>query len=236
MSIVVTNLSHYFGKHIIFENIGFEIYEGDKLCVIGKSGEGKSVLFKLLTGLLKPTSGSISILGENPYPLSSVISQNMGVVFQNPALIDFYNVWENIGLVDLYRNKRAEQILQRVFEILPFVGLKKEDSYKRVEELSGGMKKRVAIARALYHRPKILFFDEPHSGLDPINARVIDKLIQMIFEPNHILVMVTHDMQSVRSIANKVLLIDQHKGYFYENIQIFFQSDNPTIRSFLNSC
>ncbi len=234
MAIQIQNISHAFNEKFILKNINFEIFLGDKLCIIGKSGEGKSVLFKLMTGLLEPTNGDILLKGQKVYPLNSRISQQMGVVFQNPALIDTYNVWENIGIIDIYNHKKYSEIIENVSKILPLVGLNKEDQNKKVEELSGGMKKRVSIARALYHHPTILFFDEPHSGLDPINARLIDDLIINIFQPQQILVMITHNIESVRKIANKVLFIDHQTGYFFENLDFFFQSKLPIIQEFLS--
>lgn len=234
MAIQVRNVSHAFHQKYIVKNLNFEIFHGDRLCIVGKSGAGKSVLFKLMTGLLQPTTGQVFIFGNNVFPLSTQISRQMGVVFQNPALIDSYNVYENIGIVDIYNNKNSQLILEKVLNILPLVGLKEEDINKKVEELSGGMKKRVSIARALYHEPNILFFDEPHSGLDPINAHLIDELISTIFQPQQILVMITHHVPSIRKIANKVLFIDQQNGYFFENLNDFYQANVPVIQEFLN--
>lgn len=232
MPIKVINLTHSFHNKIILNKINFEIYEGDKFCIIGKSGEGKSVLFRLMTGLIQPSSGQIFIDDQSVYPLNSAISQKIGVVFQNPALIDTFNVWENIGIKDIYCNLPSSLILEKVNKILPLVGLKKEDAFKKVDELSGGMKKRVSIARALYHEPKILFFDEPQTGLDPINAQLIDDLILKLFQPSQILIMITHHMLSVQKIANKVLLIDNQKGYFFDNMNDFYQTSLPTLKEF----
>lgn len=232
MAIQVENLSHAFQQQFVFKNIHFQIQEGDRLCIIGKSGEGKSVLFRLLTGLLEPTEGKVLIDNQNVFPLNREITRKMGVVFQNPALVDAYNVWENIGILDLYQHEKPQKIIEKVCKILPLVGLSENDKYKKVEELSGGMKKRVSIARALYHEPMILFFDEPHAGLDPVNAHLIDELILNIFQKHHILVMVTHSMASVKAIANKILLIDQNNGYFFENLQDFYQSSIPVLQDF----
>ncbi len=234
MTIQVLNVSHAFNDKFILKNISFEIFPGDRLCIIGKSGEGKSVLFKLMTGLLEPLYGNISVNGQNVFPLTIKKSQQMGVVFQNPALIDSYNVWENIGLIDIYNRKKYSEIISKVSRILPLVGLNDKDQNKKVEELSGGMKKRVSIARALYHQPKILFFDEPHAGLDPINARLIDDLIINIFQTHQILVMITHNIDSVRKIANKILFIDQQIGYFFQSLDLFLQSNLPIIQEFLS--
>jgi phospholipid/cholesterol/gamma-HCH transport system ATP-binding protein len=233
--IIVKNLTFFFDEQLIFHDLNFELFPGDRLCIIGKSGEGKSILFKLLCGLLPAKQGLISILGMNPYPLTKSFTENIGVVFQNPALIDFYNLWENIGIKDIYENISKEIILERVSKILPLVGLSDRDKEKKVEELSGGMKKRVSIARAIYHQPKILFFDEPHSGLDPINAQMIDHLLLDILHKENILVVVTHDMNSVKFFANKVLLIDNKKGYFFDDFNKIFLSSNRTLKMFFHT-
>lgn len=232
MAIQVVKLSQVFEHQFVFKDINFQVQEGDRLCIIGKSGEGKSVLFRLLTGLLEPSEGKVLIDNQNVFPLNREITRKMGVVFQNPALIDAYSVWENIGILDIYSHKNPQRIVEKVSKILALVGLSENDKNKKVEELSGGMKKRVAIARALYHEPTILFFDEPHAGLDPINAYLIDQLILSIFQKHHILVMVTHNMASVKTIANKILLIDQNHGYFFENLQDFYQSNIPVLQDF----
>jgi phospholipid/cholesterol/gamma-HCH transport system ATP-binding protein len=233
--IEVKNLSYSFGNHLIFQDIHFTLVPGDRLCIIGKSGEGKSVLFKLLCGLIPPQNGSIHFFHQSPYPPTKSFTDYIGVVFQYPALIDHYNLWENIGIKDIYQNLNPNSILEKVKKILPSVGLNEKDLFKKVEELSGGMKKRASIARALYHQPKVLLFDEPHTGLDPINARLIDNLVMSIFQPQNILIVVTHDMTAVKNIANKILLIDQKRGFFFENINTFLESNHPTIQNFLIS-
>lgn len=232
MEVDVKQVAKSFKGKSILENISFHLHAGDRLAIIGKSGEGKSVLFRMLCGLSEPDHGTIHIKNLPVYPISDTLTSLMGVVFQFPALIDTLNVWENIAIRDIYHQQPIDLALQKALLLLSKVGLTQNDARKKIDELSGGMKKRVAIARALFHNPPLLLLDEPHTGLDPLNAQLIDQLLINLFLPHHIFIFVTHNLPSLNVIANKVLFIHQAQGLFFESIDSFLQSQHPIIQAF----
>ena len=221
------------------ENLSLEIPTGSKCCIIGMSGGGKSVLSKLILGLEKADKGEIWIDGKNIKGFLEKdwqhILKDFGVVFQGAALFDSLNILENIG-IRLYEERTFSPkiIKEKVVESLLQVGLTPDILTKLPAELSGGMRKRVGIARAIIHRPKYLIYDEPTTGLDPLNSDLIDELIWDIAqEEGRTSIVITHDLASVMKIATQVAMLHHKRIYFSGNKEDFFASQDKEILNFL---
>lgn len=234
----IDNLSKSFGSQIVLDNISLEINEGESIVIIGQSGCGKSVLLKHLIRLLTPDTGSVLFEGEDieSFKEEALVNyrRKFGMLFQSAALFDSMTVAENVGLglKESRRFKEAE-IEKIVREKLELVGLGKS-SEKSVTELSGGMRKRVGLARAIAHQPKILLYDEPTTGLDPITADVIDNLVVELNQRLNVTsIAVTHDMKSAFKIARRVIMLYQGKIEIDGTVDEIRQSDNPVVRQFI---
>jgi len=216
MSIIVRNIHKSFGDKHVLKGIDFQFEHGKINMIIGASGSGKSVMMKSIVGLLKPDEGEVLFDGKNfheaDYWEVKRIRQNIGMLFQNSALFDSLNVNENIAFpIRMFTDWTPAEITQRVNFCLERVNLVGA-GHLYPSEISGGMMKRVGIARAIALNPKYLFVDEPNSGLDPLTASVIDKLIQEItYEYNMTTVVVSHDMNSVMNIGDHIMFL--HKGH-----------------------
>ena len=204
-----------FGQRKVLEDVSFCVGKGEALCILGRSGTGKSVTLKLMIGLLKPDSGEIAVEGEDLSTLDenglAKVRRKMGYLFQSAALFDSFTLNGNLAL-PLHRldhNRSAEDIKRRVRETLDEVGLGK-DGDKMPAALSGGMQKRAGLARALVLEPEILLVDEPSSGLDRITASEIDDLLIKVKTERHTtMVIVTHDIHGARKIADKFAVRDE---------------------------
>ena len=205
--IKVVNIYKSFKDRLILNNINFEVNKGETLVIIGGSGSGKSTLLKLLIGLLRPEQGQIFIDGKE---ISDKVRLNMGMVFQYSALFDSMSVGDNVGFgLQEHSKLSAKEIKEIVEEKLNLVGLSGFANYMP-NELSGGMKKRVSLARAIAFEPKILLYDEPSSGLDPVTSAKIDELIvQMQKLLGVTSIVVTHDMKSAFYIADRIAMLYQ---------------------------
>ncbi len=224
----------------ILSGIDFLINKGDVIAIVGLSGVGKSVTLKHMVRLMQPDRGSIEIDGEFLNDLSSVELRkkrsNIGVLFQNAALIQWLSVYENIAL-PLYQrtNMIEEEISKIVHERLNWVDLL-ESKDKYPSELSGGMQKRVGLARATILNPKIILYDEPTSGLDPVTSRKIDNLIMKLnSEMNLTSVIVTHDLISALSISSKIMMLHQGKIIEFSKPDDFSKSNHPVVQKFVSS-
>jgi phospholipid/cholesterol/gamma-HCH transport system ATP-binding protein len=234
-------VSKSFGGRKVLENVSFAVNEGEVLCVLGRSGTGKSVTLKLIIGLLKPDSGSVYIESEDISQLErtglSKIRRNIGFLFQSAALFDSFTVADNLALpVQRFDtgHKSQKQIQAQVEEMLRQVGLEK-DMNKLPGELSGGMKKRVGLARALILNPKLLLVDEPSSGLDRITASEIDELLMKFNkERNTTMIIVTHDVRGTRRLADKVAVLDQGSLVGFGTIEELDRSDNELVRELIS--
>jgi len=203
-----------FAQRKVLDDVSFQVAQGEALCILGRSGTGKSVTLKLMIGLLQPDSGSVCIQSEDisnysSQQLSRVRSQ-MGFLFQSAALFDSFNLRDNLALPlrRLRQGKSEDEIQFMIDEALKTVGLAL-DVNKMPSELSGGMRKRAGLARALVLGPKILLVDEPSSGLDRITASEIDDLlIRVKQQQNTTMVIVTHDVHGARRIADKIAVLD----------------------------
>jgi phospholipid/cholesterol/gamma-HCH transport system ATP-binding protein len=224
----------------ILENISLSIPNGEKLCVIGQSGIGKSVMMKLMVGLLQPDKGEIWIEGTNVTEFRpkdwTPILREFGVVFQGAALFDSLNVLENVGIRMIEeRSAKPAEIKERVAESLKQVGLEPNEVLSKYpSELSGGMQKRVGIARAIVNKPKYIFYDEPTTGLDPVNSGRIDELMNSLAqEKGRTSIIITHDMYTVKTIATQVAMIHDRRLHFHGTPQAFLGSQDPEIQKFL---
>jgi len=210
--IKLTNLHKAFGSQKVLNGLNLTIPEGQITAIIGPSGEGKSVLLKHIIGLMQPDNGQIEIDGESIIGIRrsqlNRIREKFGMLFQNAALFDSMSVFENVAFP--LREKTAlskGEIRSRVLSALEDVGLKNVEQ-KFTDELSGGMKKRVGLARALLLNPKIILFDEPTTGLDPIIKRAIHHLIKETHEKfGFTAVIVTHEIPDIFDIAQNVAML-----------------------------
>jgi phospholipid/cholesterol/gamma-HCH transport system ATP-binding protein len=200
-----------FGAKIVLDGVDLAVQPAESMVIIGGSGTGKSVMIKCILGLIRPESGSIKVDGAEVTGLKgralAAHQARFGMLFQGGALFDSLPVWRNVSfaLSGSIANRRAAAI-----DNLARVGLGADVADLRPSELSGGMQKRVALARAIAVRPEILFFDEPTTGLDPIMADIINDLIRALVTDLKITALtITHDMSSVRKIADKVAMLYQ---------------------------
>ena len=236
--IKIRQLNVAFGEKRILDNFELDVYKGETLAVIGPSGAGKSTIIKLLTGLLKPNSGTIEIMGSEVQDYSEEqwdeVRKQMGVVFQYSALFDFLSVGENVAFGLRRHFQLSEEAIQaRVKELLGLVGMP-DVANMQPSELSGGMKKRVGLARALAMQPKVVFYDEPTSGLDPVMTMNISRLIRKTQEQVGVTsILVTHDMESAYVAADRIAMLYQGKLAAIGTVEEIKQSNNPVVRAFV---
>lgn len=233
------NLQKSFGGQKILDGVSFRIENGESVVIIGRSGGGKSVLLKHLIGLLKPDSGEVLIDGQNIEPMNErqllLVRRNFGMVFQGAALFDSMTVAENVAFgLRRHAHFTEGEIARRVAAALEVVDLPGTEE-KNPAELSGGMRKRVGLARAIVYEPKIVLYDEPTTGLDPIVSDSIDKLIIRVRDQLKVTsIVVTHDMRSARRVGNRVLMLHAKKLYANAAPQDFFASQDPVVRQFVD--
>ncbi len=236
--IKIKNLKKSFENQQVLKGINLDVKEEKITFIIGKSGSGKSVLLKHILGLLKPDKGKIFIdnveITQAPLKKLNEVRKKFGVLFQNVALFDSMNVFENIAfpLVEHLKLTKNE-IKKRVSETLSLVGLEGIEN-KMPSELSGGMKKRVGLARAIILKPKILIFDEPTTGLDPVICDAVDNMIVEIQRKLKLTVLVvSHDIPAVFRIADFVAMLDNGIIVEYGTPEDLKKSKNHTIQEFL---
>lgn len=202
-----------FGDIVIHEDISFSINAGESVTILGPSGIGKTLILKMIVGLLRPTSGTATVLSQKISELTEeelrTVRKEIGMLFQGAALFDSLSVFENIAYsLREYGETAEEEIRDIVHERLSVVGLSSHVN-KFPSQLSGGQKKRVGLARALASSPRIVLFDEPTTGLDPTSTRMIDEMIiRLKSEFNITCVSVTHDIASAKRISDRWFLIN----------------------------
>lgn len=236
--IEIKNLTKSFGDKPVLRGLNLAIKTGESVVIIGRSGCGKSVLLKLITGLMSPDSGQILIDGEDITSMSEKdlyrVRRKFGVLFQGSALFDSMTVEENISLgLKEHTDLKEEEITAIVDQKLHMVGLPKIEELKPAE-LSGGMKKRVGLARAIAMNPEYVLYDEPTTGLDPIMADIINELIKRLNEQLDVTtVVVTHDMVSAYKIADRIVML--HRGGIIHDgtPQEVKNTDDPVVRQFI---
>ncbi len=238
--IKLTGVKKAFGSNHILRGVDLEVPAGKSLVVIGGSGTGKSVTLKCILGLLKPDAGTIEIDGQDITNISAKerdqLMLKFGMLFQGAALFDSIKIWENVafGLIQGRRMNRKEAREIAIAKIKA-VGLKPEVADLYPAELSGGMQKRVGLARAVATSPEIIFFDEPTTGLDPIMADVINNLIvEQVKEIGATALSITHDMGSVRKIADYVAMIHEGQIIWHGSVEELDNSGNEYIEQFIH--
>jgi len=235
--IELVDLRKKFDTKWVTKGVNLKIPTGKMTCIIGRSGEGKSVLLKQVIGLIEPTSGKVIIDGADIVGMSEAEKrkhlEKFGYVFQFAALLDSLNVFENIGVKLLENGIPAKKVLPIVKEKLSLVNLREDTLYKYPSELSGGMKKRVGLARTLITNPQVILYDEPTTGLDPITSRVIHELMHgMQKRFNLTSVIITHDVKMF-DYADKIALLHDGVIKFYGDASTIWESENPYIYQFI---
>jgi phospholipid/cholesterol/gamma-HCH transport system ATP-binding protein len=235
--IQIRDLRKRFGDRWISKGVNLSIPAGKMTCIIGRSGEGKSVLLKQIIGLVKPTSGSIKIDGVEITGLSDAQLQEVfrkcGYVFQFAALLDSLSVFENVGLTLLEHGMPKEEVIELVKEKLSLVNLPTDILNKYPSELSGGMRKRVGLARTLITNPKIILYDEPTTGLDPITTRIVHELMyDMQKKLNLTSIVISHDVEIFKYVDN-IALLHQGQIKFFGDAKTIWESHNPFIYQFI---
>jgi phospholipid/cholesterol/gamma-HCH transport system ATP-binding protein len=238
--IAVGGLEKSFGRKRVLDRLDITCGAGESLVIIGGSGTGKSVLIKCILGLMRPDAGSIRVDGEETVGVGRAgrekLMRRFGMLFQGSALFDSLSVWENVafGLIQgrgMPRKPAREIALQK----LAAVGLGPEVGLLSPSELSGGMQKRVALARAIAAEPEILFFDEPTTGLDPIMADVINRLIvDCVREVGASAISITHDMVSARKIADRIAMLHNGRIIWQGPTEEIDRTDNPYVNQFVH--
>ncbi len=233
------NVMKSFGEKRVLNNVSFRIEQGQALCLLGRSGTGKSVTLKLIMALMQPDSGEVWVDQDNVVGMSehglSVVRRKLGYLFQDAALFDSLTLYENLALpLNRLTKKSKEEIDDVVRKVLSDVGLG-ADGAKYPAALSGGMRKRAGLARALVLEPKILLADEPSSGLDRITAQEIDELlIRRKAEHGTALIIVTHDVHGARRVADRVAVLDKGSLVAFGSVTQVTESENNVARRLIS--
>ena len=232
--IEVRGLTKGFGAARVLDGVDLSVARGESLVIIGGSGAGKSVLLRSILGLERPDGGAILLGGQPATPqVRADFMRDFGMLFQNAALFDSLPVWRNVAFRLMTSLPRAEARVRAV-DRLARVGLGPEVADRMPSELSGGMRKRVALARAIAADPRVIFFDEPTTGLDPQRAASINALIRgIVDETGATAVTITHDMTSVRSIADRVAMLARGRLIWQGDVAAMDSADDPELRGFV---
>lgn len=236
----IRDLQKSFGNLNVLNGVDLDLYQGENVVILGRSGTGKSVMIKIISGLLKPDNGIVRVLGEDVDTLSSkqwdALRLRIGFSFQNSALYDSMTVRENLEF-PLVRNKRnlnRKEIDDAVEDVLEGVGLSQAIN-QLPSELSGGQRKRIGIARTLILKPDIMMYDEPTAGLDPITSIEINNLINEVQEQyNTSAIIITHDLTCARTVGNRVAMLLDGKFLAQGTFEEVFASPEPRVQSFYN--
>jgi phospholipid/cholesterol/gamma-HCH transport system ATP-binding protein len=236
--ITLSKVHKSFGAKQVLQGINLTIARGESLVIIGGSGTGKSVLLKCVLGLVKPDAGTITLEGEDvAHADRDAFLARFGMLFQGSALFDSMPVWQNVAFRLLRgRLKRPQAEAREIaIEKLRRVGLSPDVADLFPSELSGGMQKRVGLARAIAAQPDVIFFDEPTTGLDPIMAGVINDLIrEIVTEMGATAMTITHDMSSVRAIADQVAMLHDGIIQWQGPIADLDANSDPYVSQFIN--
>lgn len=227
----VKNLSKSFGDNLVLDNISFVIKKGDVVSIVGPSGSGKSTLLRCINYLEKPTNGDVIFEGNR---VNKIVGKGIGMVFQQFNLFPNLSVLDNIILSPVkLKIMDKESAVKKAYELLDIIGLRdKASNYPN--ELSGGQKQRVAIIRTLIMNPDIILFDEPTSALDPEMIGEVLDLIKRIADSGKTMLIVSHEMNFVKNVSNRVLFLEGGKILFDGKTDEFFDSSNERINSFLS--
>lgn len=236
--ISIKKLNKSFGNNQVLKEFDLELFENENLVIMGKSGSGKSVMIKCLVGLMEPDSGSVEVLGKDISRLEQEEMDNLradiGFLFQGSALYDSMTVRENLEFplrrhMEKVQGSNTEEL---VMEALENVGLAQTLDLLPAE-LSGGMQRRIALARALILKPKIIIYDEPTTGLDPITAKEIVHLITEVQKKyNTSSLIITHDIDCARVISHRIVLLYEHTNYTEGTFDELSSSGDPKVKAF----
>lgn len=238
--IEIKALDKAFGSYQVLEDANLDLYKGENLVVLGKSGTGKSVLIKIIVGLLLPDSGLVNVLGQKVDELSYEELLNLrlrvGFSFQNSALYDSMTVRENLEF-PLVRNRKdltKPEVNALIEEMLDAVGLAQTIN-QMPSELSGGQRKRIGIARTLILKPEIMLYDEPTAGLDPITSKEINKLINDVQERYHTsAIIITHDLTCAKEVGNRVAMLMERRFERQGSFEQIFNSGDQLAQPFFD--
>lgn len=238
--ISIRGLYKSFGENHVLRGIDLDVYKGENVVVLGRSGTGKSVLIKIIAGLLKPDEGEVNVLGEEVELLNDKqlrkLRLKLGFSFQNSALYDSMTVSENLEfpLVQNSKNLTTAQVNKAVEEVLDAVGLS-QTMNQMPSELSGGQRKRIGIARTLILQPEIMLYDEPTAGLDPTTCMDINELINEVQERYHTSsIIITHDLTCAKMTGDRVAMLLDGKFARQGSFDEVFSSDDERIKSFFD--
>ena len=237
--ISVRDLVQKIGPQEILRGFSLEIFQGETLVLLGKSGGGKSVFLRHLIGLMKPISGQILFEGRDIAAMKErelvPIRRKIGMLFQDGALFDSMNVYDNVAFPLREHGQKNEKIVrEKVHEALALVNMSGNDK-KMPVNLSGGMRKRVALARAIISPPQVILYDEPTAGLDPIMSDSINRLIRRLQEQLSVTsIVVTHDMISCYKIADRVALLNEGRRHFYGTLDELRDTQDEIVRDFVD--
>ncbi|KAF3362003.1 Protein TRIGALACTOSYLDIACYLGLYCEROL 3,chloroplastic [Chlamydiales bacterium STE3] len=239
--ISIKGLWKSYGKLKVLKDLNLDIFDGETLVILGRSGVGKSVLLKQIIGIETPDEGSIEVNGVNISKLNQnqkfKITKEMGMLFQGAALFDSMSVGENTAfyLTEHEKNLSPQEIKSRVKKSLKMVGLEGTEE-KMPSELSGGMRKRAALARLAIYRPKIVLYDEPTTGLDPITSMQINDLIKQTQRELHpTSIIVTHDIKSALEVGDRIAFHNEGKIVHVAPKEEFFKIKDPLLQSFFEN-
>ena len=236
--IEISHLKKSFGVQKVLTDVSLKLYDGENLVILGKSGTGKSVLIKCIVGLLNVEEGNISVFGDKVDELDrkglANLRQKIGFLFQSGALYDSMSVKQNLEfpLRRIKKDLSEKEISEKVNETLENVGLL-EALNKMPSQLSGGMRKRISLARTIIVDPKIMLYDEPTTGLDPVTSDEISSLIndvQKKYKTSSIII--THDISCARATGNRFVMLNEGKVYFDGLLEDLAKSEDPLIKSF----
>ena len=237
--VIIEKLSKSFGSHLVLDEVSLKVEEAENLVVFGRSGTGKRVLLKCIVRLMQPDGGNVSIFGKDVMALGidelNELRQQMGFLFQGAALYDSMSVRGNLDF-PLIRNSSLtlKERERRIKDVLEKVSLE-EAIDKTPADLSGGMKKRIGLARAIITEPKLMLYDEPTTGLDPITAKEISKLIlDLQKELQMTSVIVTHDILCAKIIADRAVVLENGKIQYTGDITELTTSKDPFLKNFFS--
>jgi phospholipid/cholesterol/gamma-HCH transport system ATP-binding protein len=237
--IAFEHVSKSFGDVVVLKDVSFSVLPGETLCILGRSGVGKSVSLQILMGFLRPDSGKVMVAGENICGFSEKqlqeVRRKVTMVFQNGALFDSITVGENVAFPLRERKDLAEDQIQQIVKgMLEMVGVAGMEDLQP-SDLSTGMKRSVAIARALASQPEAVLYDEPTTMVDPLMAHLLGNLIERLKTQLHLTsIVVTHDMRFARKLADRVVFLHQGEARFFGTVDELDRTDDPILKEFLS--
>ncbi len=234
--IELKNISKSFGENEVLKNVNLSVENKESLVILGGSGSGKSVMIKTILGIEKPDSGEILIDGTNILTISEKkrreFTKQIGVLFQNPALFDSMSIFENVAFG--LHGKSKSEITEIVHQKIKDVGLMENILNLFPNDLSGGMQKRVSLARTLAPNPKIIVFDEPTTGLDPISSqKITDLIVNNVKKINATSITISHDIKSAKQIADNIALLCNGEIIWHGSGRELEQTDNKYVKNFI---